>query len=321
MKCGVLMAGLLALSGQIYAWGFYGHRLINYHAVFLLPPEMMVLYKPNITYLSDHAVDPDKRRYAIDEEGARHYIDMDRYPQGVFSSFDVTWEMACRQFTEDTLKLHGIVPWWIQTTFWRLTEAFKENNVSKILKLSADIGHYIGDAHVPLHASSNHNGQYSNQRGIHGFWESRLPELLAEKEWDLWIGRAEYIRKPLPYIWKKVHESAHASDTVLLYERILNKRFPAEGKYAFENRNGILVKQYSEAYSREYDLLLDGMVERRLRESISTVASFWYTAWVNAGQPDCRKMAGTMLDDKTDEDIEQLNTRWKEGRIKGKSCD
>ena len=78
----------------------------------------------------------------------------------------------------------------------RLTDAFKEKDQAKILKLSAEIGHYIADAHVPLHAHSNHNGQYTGQQGIHGFWESRIPELLAEKEWDFFIGKAAYHDKP-----------------------------------------------------------------------------------------------------------------------------
>ncbi len=64
----------------------------------------------------------------------------------------------------------------------RLTTAFKNKDPAKILKLSAELGHYIADFHVPLHASSNHNGQYTNQKGIHGFWESRIPELLAQPE-------------------------------------------------------------------------------------------------------------------------------------------
>jgi hypothetical protein len=67
----------------------------------------------------------------------------------------------------------------------RLTNAFKEKSVAKILKLSAELGHYIADSHVPLHASSNHDGQSTNQKGIHGFWESRVPELLAERSLTL----------------------------------------------------------------------------------------------------------------------------------------
>src|SRR5688500_4380112 len=121
--------------------------------------------------------------------------------------------------------------------FGRLTKAFREKNMAAILKLSAETGHYIGDAHVPLHASSNHNGQYTNQRGIHGFWESRVPELLAEAQWDFFIGKATYISRPLQFTWARVLESAAAVDSVLRFERELNKRYPPDRKYAFEERN------------------------------------------------------------------------------------
>ena len=151
---------------------------------------MMVLYKPNIEFLSEHAIDPDKRRYAVIEEGPRHYIDIDQYGQYPYPSLPHSWKEAVEKYSEDSLKTHGIVPWHIQTMLGRLTLAFKEKDFDKIMKNSAEIGHYLADAHVPLHANSNHNGQHSNQNGIHGFWESRVPELLAEKEFNFFIGRA-----------------------------------------------------------------------------------------------------------------------------------
>ena len=70
---------LMGIYTPSFCWGFYAHQRINYFAVFLLPPEMMVLYKPNISFLAEHAVDPDKRRYAVPDEGPRHYIDIDKY--------------------------------------------------------------------------------------------------------------------------------------------------------------------------------------------------------------------------------------------------
>ncbi len=42
------------------AGGFFAHQRINRLAVFTLPPEMLVLYKPNLEYLSTHATDADK---------------------------------------------------------------------------------------------------------------------------------------------------------------------------------------------------------------------------------------------------------------------
>ena len=65
MKKILSLLAILFIYQASFCWGFYAHRKINYYAVFLLPPEMMVLYKPNIDFLKEHAVDPDKRRYAI----------------------------------------------------------------------------------------------------------------------------------------------------------------------------------------------------------------------------------------------------------------
>jgi hypothetical protein len=194
---------------------------------------------------------------------------------------------------------------------YRLTHAFKEKNQAQILKYSAEIGHYIADAHVPLHASSNHNGQYTDQKGIHGFWESRVPELLADKNWDFFIGKAEYISDPLDFIWKRVWESAAASDTVLLYEKELSRVFPKDQKYSFEDRNGTMIRQYSSAYTIEYDKRLKGMVERRMRQSIYAIACFWYTAWVDAGQPDLTKLTGKELSAEDISEFEKLNNAWK----------
>lgn len=278
----------------------------------------MVLYKPYSEFLMEHAVDPDKRRYIVAAEGPRHYIDIDHYGVYPFDSLPRKWNEAVAKYTEDSLYAHGIVPWWIQTMLYRLTEAFKEKNQVKILKYSAEIGHYIADAHVPLHASSNHNGQYTDQRGIHGFWESRIPELLADKEWDFFIGKAEYIKDPADFTWKRVLESAAAADTVLRFEKELSKAVSPDQKYAFEDRNGVIIRQYSSAYSKKYNESMKGMVERRMRQSIFAIASFWYTAWVNAGQPDLTRLSNREFSADEMKEFEELNTAWKNGAVKGR---
>jgi hypothetical protein len=318
MKKFLLLLSLLSVQLTSYCWGFFGHRTINNYAVFLLPPEMMVLYKPNIDFITEHAVDPDKRRYAVAEEGPRHYIDIDLYGKYPYDSLPRKWNDAVAKYSSDSLAKNGIVPWWVQTMLQRLTNAFKEKNQAKILKLSAELGHYIADAHVPLHANSNHNGQLTNQRGIHGFWESRIPELLANSSWDFFIGKAEYIKNPGDFIWKRVLESAAAADTVLQTETALTREFPVDQKFAFENRNGVTIRQYSSAFTKAYDSKLKGMVERRMRQSIYAVASFWYTAWVNAGQPDLTQLTNKAFSADELKEFEQLNTAWKNNSIEGR---
>jgi hypothetical protein len=315
--------GLLTLFiyTNAYCWGFYGHQKINYFAVFLLPPEMISFYKKHIDFISSHAVDPDKRRYAIKEEGPRHYIDIDRYGSFPYPGLPRKYDSAIACYSEDTIQTHGIVPWWIQIMQARLIKAFKTKDAANILKISAEIGHYISDAHVPLHTSHNHNGQYSGQHGIHGFWESRIPELLAEKSFNFWIGTANYLYRTDQFIWDRVLESAAASDTVLKTEKALSMVFPADQKYSFEDRNGIISRQYSTAYTIRYNEMLNGMVERRMRQSIYAVASFWYSAWVDAGQPDLNTIEKQLLSEEEKKEIEELNRIWKEGKMRGRSCD
>lgn len=318
MKKIIILFILSVTYTHCYCWGFFAHKKINYYAVFLLPPQMLVLYKPSIDFLTEHAVDPDKRRYSIKEEGPRHYIDIDHYGNYPYNELPRKWDDAIAKFGEDSLLAYGIVPWHVQVMLERLTNAFEEKNFFKILKNSAEMGHYIADAHVPLHASTNHNGQYTNQKGIHGFWESRVPELLADKEFDFFIGKAEYIKNPGEYIWARVLESGKAADSVLKFEKELTQQFSPDKKYAFETRNNVVTRQYSSAFTIAFNKKLNGMVERRMRLAILSVASFWYTAWVNAGQPDLIKLSHKTFTAADSKEFEKLNEQWKGVSIKGR---
>jgi len=271
------------------SWGFYGHKRINRMAVFTLPPEMVTFYKSHIEFVTNHAVDPDKRRYGVEGEAPRHYIDIDHYGEHAFDSVPKFWKAAIAKYTEDTLMAYGIVPWQIEKHYYKLLNAFKNENLDQILSYSADLGHYIADAHVPLHTTENYNGQLTGQRGIHGFWESRIPELKAE-DYDYFVGRAKYVDSPIKSAWKIVYDSHMGVDSVLKFEAALNKEFPQDRKYAYENRGNLMMKVYSLEYTNRYDLMIKGQVERRMRESIIMVGSLWYTAWVNAGKPNLEKL-------------------------------
>jgi len=305
---------LLSITSKCFCWGFFAHKKINYYATFLLPPQMLLFYKPHINFITQHATDPDKRRYAIAAEGARHFIDIDHYGEYPYQEVPRKWKDAVEKFGEDSLHTYGIVPWHIQVMLGRLTKAFREKNFSSILKNSAEIGHYIADAHVPLHASQNHNGQLTDQKGIHAFWESRVPELLADKKFDFFIGKAAYIKDPSAFIWQRVLESAKAADSVLKFEKKLSLQFAGDKKYSFEKRNHILARQYSSDYTIAYDKMLNGMVERRMRQSIYAIASFWYTAWINAGQPDLSALTNHNFSESDLKEFEKLNEEWKNSK-------
>jgi hypothetical protein len=273
---------------KTHAWGFHAHKKINRLAVFCMPYETFGFFKTHIDYLTEHAVDPDKRRYLVKGEGEKHFIDIDYYERVLpFDTIPRSYSKAIEKYGKDTLHANGIVPWNIQWALKNLTTAFEQNQEQKILKYAAEIGHYIGDAHVPLHVTSNYNGQLSNQHGIHGFLETRLPELFSE-DYDFFVGSANYINQPLNYTWEIIENSFAALDSVFYFEKKLQEQFPEHAKYTYEVKGNQLQKVYSKAFSHQYHLYLNGMVERRMRSAILCVASFWYTAWVNAGQPNLK---------------------------------
>ncbi len=300
-------------------WGFFGHKRINRMAVFSLPPELFSFYKRNIEYITDHAVDPDKRRYAMKGEAERHYIDIDHYVKEGEDPFKVVpkkWEDAVAKFTEDTLKAYGIVPWHIEVMVKRLTKAFKTKNLDRILQYSAELGHYVGDAHVPLHTTENYNGQLTNQKGIHGFWESRIPELSAE-DYNYWLGKCTYEADPLEVAWRVVKESAAEVDSVLSFEKKLTEEWPEDQKYCYEHRGQVIMKVYCKDFAMAYQKMLGNMQERRMRGSIITTASLWYTAWVNAGQPDLSNLNGEISDEMKKE-MERNDQYFKQGKALGR---
>jgi len=309
---------LLVPSLLSFTWGFFAHQTINRLAVYTLPTGMIRFYKSNILFISEHAVDPDKRRYADTSEAPRHFIDTDRYGSAPFDSIPQVWKLASEKYGEHTLYENGIVPWQIERSYHSLVGAFKARDSLRILRLSADIGHYISDAHVPLHTTENYNGQLTGQLGIHGFWESRLPELF-HNEYDFLVGRAQYIADPLKEAWAIVKKAQSHKDSVLLIEARLSKTFASHRKFTFSERNGRVERQYSEAYARAYHQLMDGMVETQIRSSILKTGSFWYSAWIDAGQPGLRNLVKieTTAQEKLIQEKERMS--YEKGEIIGRA--
>lgn len=305
---------VIAILLSCCSWGFFAHKRINRVAVFTLPKAMAGFYKVNIDFITEHAVDPDKRRYVDSLEGPRHFFDVDHYGRRPFMKIPVRWKLAVKKYSEDTLKKYGTVPWEIQYQYYRLVDDFKEHDTTDILKTSANLGHYIADAHVPLHLTQNYNGQLTHQYGIHALWESRVPELFSDR-YNYYVGRARYIENPLNEAFKICRSSYNCVDSVLRFDRMIAKSFPGDTKYEMVkhgNRNG---QDYSEAYTKAYHTALKGMVQRRMRSAILEIGSFWYSAWVDAGQPDLNKLVAKPLSPEEKKKIQREAALYNMGKI------
>jgi len=290
----LLLPLLLSSARPARAWGFYGHRLLNRLAVYTLPPEMLPFFKANIDYLTTNATRPDSRRTVVPTEAPRHFLDVDAYGDSALTRHGRGLPRAYADAValvggEDSLLRHGIVPWQVARMKGQLTAAFKERNTDQILHLAADLGHYVADACVPLHTTRNYNGQLTNQRGIHALWESRLPELNG-LNYDLLTGQAPYLDNPTEAAWLAVERAHAALDSVFTIERQLTAELTEDRKYGYEQRGRQTIRTYSREFSQAYHQRLNGQVERQLRYAARLIGAFWYTCWVDAGQPDLTEM-------------------------------
>jgi hypothetical protein len=209
----LVLSGILVLT-LCSSWGFFAHYRINRLAVFTLPKGMAGFYRANIKFITEHAVSADKKRYVDSTEAPHHFFDADHYGKQPFRDMPQHWIDAAAKYSTDTLNKYGTVPWAITSNYYWLVKAFKAHDTTSILITSANLAHYISDAHTPLHLTQNYDGQLTNQQGIHSLWESRLPELFSNG-YNYNVGKARYIANPLAEAFKISRNSFKCVDTVL----------------------------------------------------------------------------------------------------------
>ena len=261
-------------------WGFFAHKKINELAIYTLPEDLIGFYKIHQNDIVKRAVNPDQRRYVIDEEGPRHYIDLDKFTK---TPLPLSWNKAIEVYSLDSLEAYGVLPWNIMLYYRRLIRAMSHKDIESVVRLSADLGHYVADAHVPLHTTSNYNGQLTGQTGIHAFWESRLPELFFD-QYDLFTGRAVFIADPADTIWDRIFEANDLVDSLLHLDIALTREMGKTRKYGFETKGKKQVKMVTYEFAKAYNKAFP-FVELQLRRSIWLIGSLWYSAWVEAGKP------------------------------------
>ena len=236
------------------------------------------------------AVDADKRKHGVKEEAARHYIDIDHYSVGISPC---GWHEACIRYSEDTLRSRGILPWHIERVYNQLVVEMSNCGVSdsseaslyRVLRLLADLGHYIGDAHVPLHTTSNYNGQFTDQIGIHALWETHVYET-TRPYWTAQRIEAVYIPDIRDWVWSRIMSSNANVKEVLHMEKAVRERVGAPDVWGYRTRGRTLSLIPTPGFCEEYNDSLGGMVEKRFYLAAEGIASVWYSAWVDAGAPD-----------------------------------
>lgn len=269
---------------MVWGWGFMAHRYINESAVYLLPPPLLGYMLPYKEMLRDRAVSADQRRAWDSQEAPRHFIDLDRWGDSVFCWMPHKWESAILCYSEDSLRAHGILPWHAEKVYRLLVHAFAKEDASSVVRYAADLGHYLADAHVPLHLCSNYNGQFTGQHGIHALLESRIPEYFIAAT-PVPNKRPQWIPDVRKAIWDIIRESSSSLPRVFDCERQCRSKVPRHLQYSPIRVGQRLARKESYEFVECYHNCLEGLMGQRLSASVWALASWWYSAWIEAGQP------------------------------------
>ncbi|HNW59917.1 MAG TPA: T9SS type A sorting domain-containing protein [bacterium] len=252
-----------------YGWGGTGHRIVNGSAALSFPPEMAFLGSWS-NGLAEHGSDADSRKSSDPAEENKHYIDIDAFPEflaagRIVQDFDSLAALHGREF----LMEQGILPWAIIAATDALTQALQSRQWDRALLLAADLGHYIGDAHNPLHITRNYNGQYSTQQGVHSRYESKMLDRYASAV-TCRGNRGVYITHIADYTFRMIYSNYACVDSVLLADRSAALRAGNTWNDAY------YTSLWQDAQSFTVPLL---------DSAASRLASLIYTCWINAGSP------------------------------------
>jgi len=321
LKHTVLTFTAIGIAFISLSWGIFGHEHINNSAVMALPQPIQTFFYNHIDFITQEATIPDLRKYTLRDkaEGPRHYMDVENF--GALESIPLQFDEAKKKYDDKFLNDNGILPWYIQETMTKLTKAMKDKRKTEILFLAADLAHYIGDANMPLHTSANHDGQLTNQKGLHSMFESRMPEMFG-KDYNFYTGEVKYIDNVEKATWDMLKDSHSQVQPLLLTDKKLRDSYDPDKIFDKDEKGNIAKNKFGDMiYSKEYvtklHTALNGMVEKQMRKAIVSTANFWYTAWVNAGKPNLEELDSKEMTNRNKKDLKNDLKLWKTGKLFG----
>lgn len=282
LKTKTVLPIIFILTFFFLGWGNIGHKIINYNTILSALPEME-FFETWADSLEAHASDADVRKSWDPDEAPKHYIDIDNYPEFIATgtipqNFDSLVAIHGLSFVLD----QGILPWAILKTADSLKASFEINDMHKAMLLAADLGHYIGDSHMPLHITRNYNGQYTNQTGVHSRYESNLINTFQSQ--IVYDGDSlQYIDNLSDFIFNMIYDNYQYVDSVLYADSVAN---------AFAGNHN------STTYYNKFWEISKNFTIRLFQKASYRLTCVIYTQWINSGSTsDSKEIENDLLSD------------------------
>ncbi len=227
--------------------------------------------------LAEHASDADYRKDEDPDEGPRHYLDIDNYP-GFLASGRIpqTYDSVVSLYGEAFVIDNGVLPWATIKTYDSLVAAFARFDWGKAVLFASDLGHYVGDAHNPLHITRNYNGQYTNNYGIHSRYETGMINSFQNEIVMSGTG-ISFITDLDDYIFGYIYANYNYVDSIMAADTYAQG--VAGNTTSYEYKAALWEK------TRNYTVPL-------FNNASNALAGMIYSAWVEAGKPDMNSGPG-----------------------------
>lgn len=268
---------LLILFISLSSWGEKGHYKINSSCTEFFPNKIKNLKDWSVR-LAEHGSDADKRKKYDHFEGVRHYIDIDNYTDFVRNHKIIeNHDSAFQSYSRSFVTKNGTLPWTTDSTYQALVQNFKLKDWDRALLTAANLGHYVGDGHMPMHLTNNYDGLLTEQSGIHERYESiMINQYITEITFDR--SRIRKIKNVKSYIFKYIYSNYQYKDSLL-----------AADKLAYAEAGG----KYSKIYYKSLWKNTKGFTTTLIANSSKALAELIYTAWIEAGKPKIPKNLST----------------------------
>ena len=261
-------------------WGFKAHMRINSDAVDTLPAGMREFFESERNFISEHASDPDNWRRDDKEEIPHHFIDIDMYGTYPFKELPRDYDEAVKKFGPEAVNFRGTLPWRIVEYTMKLSEDMKSGDRENIRMSAAALGHYVGDAHVPLHSAENYDGQFTNNEGIHKQFEKLMVNSYME-EYDPSMPEAEPIADPLGFAFDIILNGYQLILPILIADSKAREGLSDALIDSLADRKADPVKSYIDMLYRD----VGDIAWKQMSGASGNLGRYWVTAWDLAGRP------------------------------------
>ena len=262
-----IAAVLVLYSSFAWSWGEATHIVINKEAAIHLPASFP-FFANNIQWISAHAPDADNRKDSDPTEAPKHFIDIEDYPEFATGTLSHNYDTLVAKHGQSFVTNIGVVPWSIIWSLDSLTNCLRRGDSARALQFAADLGHYVGDAHQPLHVTANYDGGETGNNGIHSRYESTM------------LQTYNYLSQ-ISIVAKHVHFIPVPIDTNFAFIMHGNSLVDSIMK-ADDYARGIDPSYKSSYYAALWEKT-GPLTQNQIQDATVDLANLWFTAAINAG--------------------------------------